>query len=215
MGENERNTWLVQIVEQVLAQSLNDPHVTVENLKLAIEECIRPDTLKSTETILSVINAFDTPKIKHDLCKKKFLLTTLTPDLYPEAEYKSLLFRDRFELLWYRTLRHELFTPPRLGEKKENWIELVPIEYLLSDSRTGNIYVMGLLTQLTEGQYYLEDTGGTIKIDLQRAISFESVENIYEHHIRTSNAYNLLNSRIQLSGRFNHGGFHSNSQRRL
>ncbi|XP_076666630.1 DNA polymerase epsilon subunit 2 [Andrena cerasifolii] len=169
VGENERNTWLIQIVEQVLAQSLKDPHVTVENLKLAIEECIKPDTLKSTETILSVINAFDTPKIKHDLCKKKFLLTAVTPDLYPEAEYKCLVFRDRFELLWYRTLRHKLFTPPRLGEKKENWIELVPIEYLLSDSRKGSIYVMGLLTQLTEGQYYLEDTGGTIKIDLQQA----------------------------------------------
>ncbi|XP_012153636.1 DNA polymerase epsilon subunit 2 [Megachile rotundata] len=167
--EDKRLSWLTQIVEKVLTQNLNDPHVTVENLKLAIEECIRPDTLKATETVLNVIDAFDIPKIKYDLNKKKFILSTVAPDLYAEAQYKSEIFKNRFELLWYRTLRHELFNPPRLGEKKDDWIELVPIEHLLSESKTGNICVMGLLTQLTEGQFYLEDMGGTIKIDLRRA----------------------------------------------
>ncbi|XP_076234942.1 DNA polymerase epsilon subunit 2 [Calliopsis andreniformis] len=165
----KRNTWLTQIVEKIIAQNLSDPHVTVDNLKLAIEECIRPDVLKNTETVLNIINAFDVPKIKHDLSKRKFVLTPTTSDLYPEAKYKSLIFKERFELLWYRTLRHELFIPPKLGEEKENWIELVPLEYLLSESRKGSVYVMGLLTQLIEGQYYLEDTGGTIKIDLRQA----------------------------------------------
>ncbi|XP_076290202.1 DNA polymerase epsilon subunit 2 [Lasioglossum baleicum] len=169
VDENEHKSWLTQIVEKVLSQNLSDPHVTVESLKLAIEECIRPDTLKDTETVLSVIDAFEIPKIKHDLSRKKFVLSPVTPDLFAEAPYKPTIFKDRFELLWYRTLRHELFTPPKLGEKKETWIELVPIEYLLSESKKGNVYVMGLLTQLTEGQYYLEDTGGTIKVDLRKA----------------------------------------------
>ncbi|XP_054011189.1 DNA polymerase epsilon subunit 2 [Hylaeus anthracinus] len=167
--EDERKNWLTQIVEQVLAQNLNDPHVTVEHLKLAIEECVRPDTLKATETVLNVIDAFEIPKIKYDLSEKKFVLSTVMPDLYPEAQYKTSLFKERFELLWYRTLRHELFIPPKLGERKDNWIELVPIESLLSESKMGSVYVMGLLTQLTEGQYYLEDTGGTIKVDLRKA----------------------------------------------
>ncbi|KAF3421490.1 hypothetical protein E2986_08250 [Frieseomelitta varia] len=161
--ENEREIWLTQIAEQVLSQDLSDTHVTVENLQLAIQECIKPNTLKNTETVLNVINVFDVPRIKYDLSKKKFVLESITPDLYPEAQYKSTIFKDRFELLWYRTLRHELFIPPMLGEKKENWIELVPIEYLLSESKEGNVYVMGLLSQLVEGQYYLEDTGGSIK----------------------------------------------------
>ncbi|XP_078034592.1 DNA polymerase epsilon subunit 2 [Augochlora pura] len=169
VDENKRKTWLTQIVEQILTQNLDDPQVTVESLKLAIEECIRPNTLKNTETVFSIINAFEIPKIKYDLTKKKFLLSPVTPDLFAEATYKSAIFKDRFELLWRRTLRHELFVPPRLGEKKDNWIELVPIEYLLSESKKGNVYVMGLLTQLIEGQYYLEDTGGTIKVDLRKA----------------------------------------------
>lgn len=188
--EHKRKTWLIQIVEQILAQNLNDPHITLANLKLAIEECVRPNTLKTTETVLNVIHAFDIPKIKHNLSEKKFVLTTILPDLYPGAQYKSLIFKDRFELLWYRTLRHELFVPPKLGEKKENWIELVPIEYLLSESKGGNVYVMGLLTQLTEGQYYLEDTGGTIKVDLEKAISFKSLYNInFTYYLHTSNTY--------------------------
>lgn len=58
-----------------------------------------------------------------------------------------------------------------LVKKKENWIELTSIEYLLSETKKGNVYVMGLLTELTEGQYYLEDTGGFIKLDLKKAFS--------------------------------------------
>lgn len=170
--KNEQENWLTQIIEHVLTQNLTDPNVTIETLKLAIQEYIRPNTLKDTETVLNVIDVFDVPKIKYDLSKKKFILENISPDLYPEAQYKSTIFKDRFELLWYRTLRHELFIPPKLGEKKENWIELTSIEYLLSESKKGNVYVMGLLTELTEGQYYLEDTGGFIKLDLKEAISF-------------------------------------------
>lgn len=169
--EDERKTWLTQIVERVLAQNLSSPHIDVDHLKLAIEECVKPDILKSTETVFGVINAFDIPKIKYDLRRMKFVLETVTPDLYPEARHKSEIFKNRFELLWYRTLRHELFAPRKLGEKKDKNIELVRIEYLLSESRKESVCVMGLLTQLTEGQYYLEDTDGTIKVDLRRAIS--------------------------------------------
>lgn len=169
VDEGEREDWLSRIVEKVFAQNLSDPHVTLETLKLAIEECIKPNTLKGDETLLNVIDVFHVPKIQYSLSKGKFVLETVEPDLYPEAQCKTLLFKDRFELLWYRTLRHQLFTPPKFGEIKEDWIELVPIELLLSESRSGNVYVMGLLTQLVEDQFYLEDTGGTIKINLQEA----------------------------------------------
>lgn len=165
-------------MEKVLAQNLDNPHINVETLKLAIEECIRPDTLKCTETVINVIDLFNAPKIKYDLSKRKFVLETIRPDIYTEAQYKTEIFKNRYELLWYRTLKHDLFSPPKLGQKKEDWIELVPIEHLLSENKTGNICVMGLLTQLTEGQYYLEDPGGTIKIDLQRAISFKNLKKI-------------------------------------
>lgn len=167
--ENEREMWLMQVIEKVLAQNLSDTQITVENLKLAIEECIKPNALKDTETVLNVIDVFDIPRIKYELSENKFVLETVTPNLVAEAQYKSILFKDRFELLWYRTMRHELFTPPMPGERKNDWIELVPIEHLLSGSKEGNVYVMGLLSQLVEGQYYLEDTGGTIKVDLQKA----------------------------------------------
>ncbi|KAG7204356.1 hypothetical protein KM043_002169 [Ampulex compressa] len=136
VNEDERESWLMQITEKILAQNLQNPHVEVHHIKLAIEECVKPDTLQNTETILNVINAFDIPKIKHDLSRKKFILENVSVDLYPDAQYKSAVFKDRFELLWYRTIRHELFTPPKFGEKKEDKIRLTPIEYLLSESKT-------------------------------------------------------------------------------
>ncbi|CAK9807637.1 DNA polymerase epsilon subunit 2 [Anthophora plagiata] len=163
--ESERETWLTQIAEQVLTQNLSDPHVTVENLKLAIQERIRPDTLKSTETIINVIDIFEVPKITYDLSKKKYVLTNVRSDVYPEAQHKSAIFKERFNLMWYRTLRHELFNPPKLGEKKPDWIELIPIEYLLSESKKGHDgLIMEASIVIASGEYkdgilHVEDLG--------------------------------------------------------
>ena len=169
----ERELWLTNIIDHVLEQSSESPHVTLENLEKAIAECVRPETtLQHTETIFNVIDTFEIPKIIYDQGKKKFVIQKIAPDLYPEVIHKSEVFRHRLELLWHRTRRNEFFTTLKFGEPYALRFELTPIEYLLSESKTGNVYVMGLLSQLTEGQYYLEDTGGAIKVDLSKAISF-------------------------------------------
>lgn len=170
ISEEEHESWLTRIIELILAQNLNSPHVDAEHLKLAIEEWVEPTKLKDTETVFNVINGYDIPRIKYDISKKKFVIDN--ESLYSEAEYKSLIFKDRFEVLWYRTLRHKQFQSSKFEKQQMDKIDLIPIEYLLSELRTGNVCVMGMITQLTEDQYYLEDTSGTVKIDLTNTISF-------------------------------------------
>lgn len=168
--EEERESWLSRIIELILAQNLSDPHVTVEHIKGAIEECLEPSKLKNTETVFNVISGYDIPKIKYDICKKKYIIDN--GNMHPETQCKSLIFKNRFEMMWYKTLRHKQFLSSKFEKQPLDKINLIPIEYLLSELKTGNVCIMGLLTQLTEDQYYLEDTSGSIKINLSNTISF-------------------------------------------
>ncbi|XP_018397360.1 PREDICTED: DNA polymerase epsilon subunit 2 [Cyphomyrmex costatus] len=161
--QNERESWLNRIIELILAQNLDDPHIRAEHIKIAIEECLEPNKLKDTETVFNVIEGYNIPKIQYDISKKKFIIDNESS--YPETQYKSLVFKYRFEMAWYKTLRHKQFLSSKF-EKQTHKTNLIPIEYLLSELRTENVCIMGLITQLMEDQYYLEDTSGTVKIDL-------------------------------------------------
>lgn len=162
-------------MEHILAQDLVEPTVSIDHLKKALTECLRPsDSLQETETVLNVLDAFRTPKIRYDIERKKFVVEQSSPDLFPEPVNKSLLVKERLELLWYRTLKHQVFAQAEFGQVNENRSQLRQIEYLLSVSKIDDVYVMGVLSQLIEGQYHLEDVSGTVRIDLSRAISFLS-----------------------------------------
>ncbi|XP_043477041.1 DNA polymerase epsilon subunit 2 [Leptopilina heterotoma] len=168
--ESERDKFLTGIIEQLLTQTLKTPNVQKEHIILAFNDYVRPTTsLKDTETIINIINAFDTPKVQYDLGRRKFMIKTVDKDLYPDAEHKSLVFKDRLDLLYYRTLRHDHFKSSKFGESNEGKLELVAIENLLSEAKTENVYVIGLLSQLTEGEFYLEDSYGSVKLDLRKA----------------------------------------------
>ncbi|KYN01086.1 Geranylgeranyl transferase type-2 subunit beta [Cyphomyrmex costatus] len=135
--QNERESWLNRIIELILAQNLDDPHIRAEHIKIAIEECLEPNKLKDTETVFNVIEGYNIPKIQYDISKKKFIIDNESS--YPETQYKSLVFKYRFEMAWYKTLRHKQFLSSKF-EKQTHKTNLIPIEYLLSELRTENVY---------------------------------------------------------------------------
>lgn len=172
LGQEEQENWLTGVIERVLSQNLKNPHVEVDHVRLAITDFMRSDILKETETKLNVIDAYDIPKIIYDLNKKKFVLQKVTTNLYSDVTQKTILFKDRFETILYRLLRHELFSSRKLGEKNLSRIKLTPIESLFNESKTRDICLLGLIAEFSENHYYLEDPGGALKIDLKHAISF-------------------------------------------
>ncbi|KAJ8674104.1 hypothetical protein QAD02_005366 [Eretmocerus hayati] len=164
---------LTKIVEQILLQNLSSPHVDLENIQLALKECHRPaSTMQDTETVLNVIDVFTVPKVVYDLNKQKYTLQSTSLDLFSDAMKKSLVYKERLDLVWYRTQKHAVFAPSKFTNTEEKKEQLVPIEYLLSESKTSDICVMGILAQLEEGQWYLEDHSGSVKINLANTISF-------------------------------------------
>ncbi|XP_046601279.1 DNA polymerase epsilon subunit 2 [Neodiprion virginianus] len=166
----EHEHWICRIVEYVLAQDLVEPCVSVDHIKVALKECLRPsNSLQETETILNVLDGFRVPKIKYDVTNKKFVIEQSVPNLFSEPVDKSLVIKERLELLWHRTMQNELFAPVKFGEVDTVRVKLRQIEYLLSLSEAKDVYVIGMLAQLTERQYYLEDASGYVKIDLSQA----------------------------------------------
>lgn len=84
---------------------------------------------------------------------------------------KAMMFRFRYQLVQAKTLRNARFTRPASGllahSRAAAYLQLTGIESLpgTHDDR----FVLGMLTQLEEGKWYLEDEHGNVRIDLSEA----------------------------------------------
>ncbi|WAR18328.1 DPOE2-like protein [Mya arenaria] len=130
----------------------------------------------SSDNVFTVIDAFSVPRFTYQKDRKKFIpnstLGIPPPCLHGSANDKASLYRERYTILHQRTLRHDLFTPPALGStpSESKKFQLKPIEYLLgTTAKLGDVIVLGMLTQLKEGKWYLEDPTGVCQIDLTKA----------------------------------------------
>lgn len=78
----------------------------------------------------------------------------------------------RFALLQQRISRNRLFTRPALGSAAptdgHRYCELTPLQGLLGTAGEQH-YIMGSLSQLEDGRFYLEDLTASIQVDLSAA----------------------------------------------
>lgn len=119
--------------------------------------------------MFSVINAFDIPKYKYDIGRKKYILEKTARNLLPKAKARSDFLMDRYTLLWQRTSRHELFSATIAGTTTDvKKFQLRKVEYLLSSAVVNDFVVLGLLSQLTENRFFIEDPTGSVPVDLSK-----------------------------------------------
>lgn len=188
------------IIEAVQKQPLTSSLVERDTVEVAIEECNQASDADS-ERALVIIDAFAAPKYSYNADRKKFIpVPKETLKLHGGADAKALLFRDRYALVHQRTLRHELFAPPVLGQpvQPSGKFQLRNVEYLLSSSGLPDkVIVLGMLTQLKEGKFHLEDPTGTIELDLAECVfhtglfvenSLVLAEGVYEDKVFHINA---------------------------
>lgn len=130
--------------------------------------------LEDGETIFSVINAFDIPKYKYDNERKKYFLEDKPRNLLPSATARAEFLVDRYTMLWQRTCRHELFAAAIPGITTEaKRFQLRKIETLLASGNVKEAVVLGMLAQLKENKFFIEDPTGAVPIDL-RGVQFHS-----------------------------------------
>lgn len=117
-----------------------------------------------------MIDAFSIPKFVFDFDKKKFVPDKTPSRILADASAKPIALQNRYNLLYHRTQRHEMFTKP-VGEQKDDalYFELKKCEDLLSSTRIRDVVVLGLLTQIKDGMIHLEDPTGFVELNLRDA----------------------------------------------
>ncbi|KAK6123610.1 hypothetical protein DH2020_042642 [Rehmannia glutinosa] len=123
----------------------------------AVEEGPTSSGYGSAASALRIIDAFDFPKFQYDPIKKLFLKYTGKLPIHGDASAKVMLYRDRFLLLFQRLSRDPHFSRPVFGSNISDYgsCQISPIQSLVG--QTGKRWVMGLISQLEDGHFYLED----------------------------------------------------------
>lgn len=110
------------------------------------------------------------PSYKYDNDRKHFVLDTSHKSILPDATFKSSYLNARYNMLWQRTTRHELFSPVVQGTKSQiKKFQLKRVENLLAASKMNDVVVLGLLTQIRERKLFIEDPSGIVELDLAHA----------------------------------------------
>ncbi|XP_078483526.1 DNA polymerase epsilon subunit 2 [Ciona intestinalis] len=174
INEIEREDFIDKLLESIQKQNLESDIIERDVLEPAVKDCGSHE--EDSGQTFSVIDAFEVPKFIYSKERKKFLsndeLGLGKPSLFGSAEEKGELFRNRYLVLYQRTIRHRLFTPPipGLDEVNSKKFQLKNVEYLLGcTSKLKDIIVLGMIAQLKEGKYYLEDLTGAVEMDLTNA----------------------------------------------
>ncbi|XP_028105713.1 DNA polymerase epsilon subunit B-like [Camellia sinensis] len=86
--------------------------------------------------------------------------------IHGDAYAKATLYRDRFLLLLHRLSRDQHFSKAAFDTERSQFgsCEISPIQSLIG--LTGGRWVMGVISQLEDGHFYLEDLTGTVEINV-------------------------------------------------
>ncbi|XP_051136673.1 DNA polymerase epsilon subunit B [Andrographis paniculata] len=135
----------------------------------AIEENPSGGGYLSAASALRIIDAFDFPKFRYDPIKKLFHKYTGKLPIHGDASAKLSLYRDRFLLLFQRLSRDPHFSKPVFDSDISDYgsCQISPIQSLVG--QTGKRWVMGLISQLEDGHFYLEDLTAAVEADLTNA----------------------------------------------
>ncbi|CAB1461127.1 unnamed protein product [Pleuronectes platessa] len=175
----ELDDVIERVLDAVEKQPLSSSMIELPVLEIAVQDCTQSCD-ESIDNVFNIIGAFHVPRYIYSLERKKFVPISMTrhptPSLCGLAKDKAELFRERYTILQQRTHRHELFTPPAIGaavDEGQNKFQLKTIEALLgSTAKLGEVIVLGMITQLKEGKFHLEDPSGTVQLEMSKAISF-------------------------------------------
>nr|CAH8822964.1 unnamed protein product [Trichobilharzia regenti] len=176
----KRQKVLRKLVDTILKQKIENNKISKVLCEAAVKEC-RADHC-TDNTVLYVVDAFTVPYFRHSKTLNKFV--PFVPEsaaherlLFPvTADAKAFLYSHRYEVIYQRMLRHQVFskTSSLEGSSNANY-RLRPIEYLLAaGSRIDSVVVLALISQLREGDWYAEDPSGMVKLNLQQAIFHEA-----------------------------------------
>ncbi|KAJ3006469.1 DNA polymerase epsilon subunit 2 [Thoreauomyces humboldtii] len=122
-------------------------------------------TLADISAYLHVIDSFQLPRWRFTSDNKGFVrVPEHQMKLLAPAQEKVNAYRDRFDLIRERLLRHDSFRAKTYAKRDET-LEIMPIKNL-QGHKPGDYLLFGMLTQVEEGRYHLEDPDALIELEL-------------------------------------------------
>ncbi|CAF0721477.1 unnamed protein product [Rotaria sordida] len=167
-------SWLDQLIDLLTKRNLSSSTVDKTLLTNVVQE-LRAQLSNDShnEALFSVLNAFSMPKFIYSRSMKKFIEKEIDNDLFGSARTRSEVFWERYDLLSQRTLRHDVFSQVNLASVSTNKVQkyqLKTIEHLLAaGSKSEKVVLLGMLSQLHETKYDLQDPTGVISLNLDNA----------------------------------------------
>lgn len=180
-GQGSFSEFLDKTVDLLGRPNIAKDGIITKDLASSIGDRIQRDSARKVGiggASIEVIDAFSVPKWHPDSIGSSSLQSTGTKIYMPTSPIidspsaaKSAMFKLRYELLLSKTLRNPRFKPPSnnsvtLG-KNSPYFELTGIESLAGSK--GEKFVLAMLAQLEDGNWYMEDINGTVKVDLSEA----------------------------------------------
>ncbi|KAM0868739.1 hypothetical protein ACQ4PT_041129 [Festuca glaucescens] len=154
----------------------------------------------SARSALRVVDSFVVPRFHYDPIKKVFYEHTGRLSIHGEAGDKAALYRDRYQVLLQRLARDKYFSRPAFETvmTESDSCEITSIQSLIGC--TGRRWIMGVISQLEERQFYLEDLTGAVPIDLANAISLKPLPCFFvENTVIVAEGELLLNGIFQVN----------------
>lgn len=177
------NETLLAIIDEIKDRMVADGRgtaanvVTTAQLEDVVAELSR-DAKDVTDEAVQLLDAWSTPRLAFDTMRKQFGLVkcgTAPRSLYGEAVDKVDMFGQRYALIQQRILRQDIFQPQLVtaGAPRQHASHgggthsLTPVESLLG--RSGVRYLLGMIVQVEEGVYYLEDHTAQVPLNFSQA----------------------------------------------
>jgi len=170
----EHDQWYEDLVESIQRQSLETNVLNSKAVSLALKELGKDVTANvqvetnEDEPILTVVDSFETPRFTYNEETAKYDKSN-GEALLGGIDSKINVFRERYMAVWQRTVRHEMFTPAHRKAQSAQF-SLQKIEYLKGISlKMTECVILGMLTQMKEGEWWIEDPTGALKLNLAEA----------------------------------------------
>ncbi|KAI5101906.1 DNA polymerase epsilon subunit 2, partial [Silurus meridionalis] len=177
VSEVELEDVIERILDGVKKQPLSSSMVELLVAEAAVQDCSQSCD-ETIDNVFNIIGAFDVPRFIYSTERKKFILSdcSTAPDVLKmvcseinisQVYWIQFIFLSLSSLFFIfcvskRIHRHELFTPPVVGLVAEEG-KLKTVEAPLGSTvKLGEVIVLGMITQLKEGKFFLEDLTGSV-----------------------------------------------------
>ncbi|CDW52250.1 DNA polymerase epsilon subunit 2 [Trichuris trichiura] len=169
IGRLDTKSFAEAVINALQKMPLTSCSIDEETARKAVESLERR-TLDGDDLFI-ISNANEIPKYLFQLETRRFVPCQKKYSLFGDADDKVDMFRERFLLVYQRLLHHELFSEEGTSGNilnKKYMIRSVG-SLCAEDGILKDAVVVGVISQMKQDKFYLEDLSGHIEVDLSEA----------------------------------------------